>query len=281
MSRSTPKSQPAKTHPATAAPTLPPLLKWLGGKRWLIPELAALYTGHRHRRLVEPFCGGLAVALGLRPREALLNDANPHLINFYNWVQRGLKIGLEMANDAPTYYHHRERFNQLIARGDVCSREAASLFYYLNRTGFNGLCRFNRKGAFNVPFGRYRGIHYADSFEGHQRVFAPWHFTSADFGYLPLHADDFLYADPPYDAAFTQYGADGFSWDDQVRLTEWLLRHPGPVVLSNHDTDRVRSLYQDLGFRIMLLHAPRRISANGDRTPARELLALRNVERHQ
>lgn len=279
MSRSTPKPRPSEAHPTAAAPSLPPLLKWLGGKRWLVPDLAALYTGHRQRRLVEPFCGGLAVALGLRPERALLNDANPHLIKFYTWIQRGLDITLDMANDASTYYRHRERFNQLIARGDVLSREAASLFYYLNRTGFNGLCRFNRKGAFNVPFGRYRGIRYADSFEGHRREFTPWRFTSTDFGYLPLHVDDFIYADPPYDAAFTQYGAEGFSWDDHVRLAQWLVRHPGPVVLSNHDTDRVRRLYQELGFRIVLLHAPRRISANGDRTPARELLALRNVER--
>ena len=278
MSRSTPKPRPSKNDPTATAPTLPPLLKWLGGKRWLVPDLAALYAGHRHRRLVEPFCGGLAVALGLRPERALLNDANPHLINFYTWVQRGLEIALDLANDAATYYRHRERFNALISQGGAESAEAASLFYYLNRTGFNGLCRFNRKGAFNVPFGRYRGIRYADSFEGHRREFTPWAFTSIDFGYLLLDADDFVYADPPYDAAFSQYGAEGFSWDDQVRLAHWLVRHPGPVVLSNHDTDRVRRLYQDLRFRIVLLHAPRRISANGDRTSARELLALRNVE---
>lgn len=253
-------------------------MKWLGGKRWLVPDLAAFYSGHQHRRLVEPFCGGLAVALGLRPREALLNDLNPHLINFYTWVQRGLAITLDMANEAATYYRHRERFNQLTAQGDVLSAEAASLFYYLNRTGFNGLCRFNRKGAFNVPFGRYRCIRYACSFEAHRREFNPWHFTSFDFGCLTLQAEDFVYADPPYDDAFTQYGADGFSWDDQVRLAQWLARHPGPVVLSNHDTARVRSLYQDLGFRVVLLHAPRRISANGDRTPARELMALMNFD---
>tara|TARA_R110001592_G_scaffold13581_13_gene62053 strand:+ start:1580 stop:2425 length:846 start_codon:yes stop_codon:yes gene_type:complete len=278
MSRSTPKPRPPETHPATATSTLPPLLKWLGGKRWLVPELVALYAGHRHRRLVEPFCGGLAVALGLCPGEALLNDANPHLVNFYTWVQRGLEMKLDLANDAATYYCHRDRFNQLIAEGDVRSCEAASLFYYLNRTGFNGLCRFNRKGTFNVPFGRYHGIRYASSFETHRRAFAPWCFSSNDFGFLTLKPDDFIYADPPYDAAFTQYSADGFSWDDQVRLAQWLARHPGPVVLSNNDTDRVRSLYQHLGFRIVLLHAPRRVSANGDRTPARELLALRNLD---
>ncbi|MBX3180332.1 MAG: Dam family site-specific DNA-(adenine-N6)-methyltransferase [Candidatus Hydrogenedentes bacterium] len=278
MTRPEPKPGTADTNPrATAAPALPPLLKWLGGKRWLAPDIAALYAGHRQRRLVEPFCGGLAVALGLRPREALLNDANPHLINFYTWIQRGLIIRIALENDAATYYNHRTRFNDLIARGRSGDPEAAMLFYYLNRHGFNGLCRFNRRGDFNVPFGRYRRTRCATRFEAHRQQLASWRFQSRDFARLRLRPSDFVYADPPYDDAFTQYGAESFSWDDQVRLAHWLARHPGPVVLSNHDTDRVRTLYQDLGFRIVQLHAPRRISANGDRTPARELLALRNV----
>ena len=82
----------------SAAPLLPPL-KWAGGKRWQLPLLRPFWEPHRHRRLVEPFCGGLAVALGLRPVRALLNDANPHLISFYRWLQRGLRIEIEMAND--------------------------------------------------------------------------------------------------------------------------------------------------------------------------------------
>lgn len=78
---------------------LAPPLKWAGGKRWLVPRLAELYAPHRHRRLVEPFCGGLAVALALRPERALLNDINPHLINFYRWVQRGLRVEIPLVND--------------------------------------------------------------------------------------------------------------------------------------------------------------------------------------
>src|SRR3954470_7665676 len=78
---------------------LRPPLKWAGGKRWQIPHLRPLWERHAHRRLVEPFCGGLAVALGLKPSAALLNDANPHLINFYRWLQRGLWIQMPMEND--------------------------------------------------------------------------------------------------------------------------------------------------------------------------------------
>src|SRR5690242_16349016 len=131
---------------ATAAP-LPPPLKWAGGKRWQVPILEPLWRPHADRRLVEPFCGGLSVALGLRPERALLNDVDPHLINFYRWLKRGLRIDLAMENDRTLFYRHRQTFNQLLADGGNRTREAASLFYYLNRTGYNGLCRFNSQGA--------------------------------------------------------------------------------------------------------------------------------------
>src|SRR5437879_13449869 len=76
--------------------SLPPPLKWAGGKRWQLPHVRKFWEGESHRRLVEPFCGGLAVALGLKPQRALLNDINPHLFNFYCWVQRGLRITIEL-----------------------------------------------------------------------------------------------------------------------------------------------------------------------------------------
>src|ERR1700741_2105254 len=90
---------------------LKPPLKWAGGKRWQVPHLLKLWKDYSHRRLVEPFCGGLAVALGLNPAQALLNDINPHLINFYHWLKRGLVIKIEMANDATCFYSARDRFN--------------------------------------------------------------------------------------------------------------------------------------------------------------------------
>src|SRR3979409_2648077 len=116
------------------APTSKPPLKWAGGKRWQLPHLRPLWAAQSHRRIVEPFCGGLAVTLGLSPRQALLNDVNPHVINFYRWLKKGLKISIEMTNKEHQYYTHRERFNQLLAEGKATSQEAAALFYYLNRT---------------------------------------------------------------------------------------------------------------------------------------------------
>ncbi len=253
-----------------------PPLKWAGGKRWLVPHIARLWWPERWRRLVEPLCGGLAVALSLKPERALLNDANPHLVNFYRWLKRGLKIDLEMANDRELFYRHRARFNQLIREGKEDSAEAAALFYYLNRTGYNGLCRFNRKGEFNVPFGRYKKITYKRDFSEYVAVFSRWEFTCGDFESVKLQADDFVYADPPYDVEFTQYSKDGFSWDDQVRLARALASHPGPVIISNQATERIICLYRELGFEIAILAAPRLISCTGDRTPVKEVLATRN-----
>nr|MBO2478289.1 adenine methyltransferase [Bacillota bacterium] len=139
---------------------LKPILKWAGGKRWLVPELSRIWQYHSHRRLVEPMCGGLAVTLGLMPARALLNDVNPHLVNFYRWVKVGLTFTLPMRNESAMYYEYRRRFNELIREGKADTSEAAQIFYYLNRTGYNGLCRFNRRGEFNVPFGRYKRINY-------------------------------------------------------------------------------------------------------------------------
>lgn len=273
ISPQSPAKPESLNYPAAIA--LGPPLKWAGGKRWQLPFLARLWQPHR--RLVEPFAGGLAVSLGLRPRAALLNDINPHVINFYRWLRRGLEIKTPMLNSRTSYDRSRERFNDLIRRELSGSSESAALFYYLNRTGYNGLCRFNQKGEYNVPFGKHKSIRYMHDFSQYAQIFKRWSFLSGDFERLPLEASDFIYADPPYDVDFTSYAKDGFTWEDQVRTAEWLARHPGPVILSNQATPRIVRLYRKLGFKLKFLIAPRMISCNGDRTPAREVLATKNL----
>src|SRR6266540_2743358 len=258
--------------------TVRPPLKWAGGKRWQLPHLRPHWEPESHRRLVEPFCGGLAVTLGLMPAKALLNDINPHLINFYKQLKSGLVSGLPQENKATVFYSYRREFNRLLKQGKSDTPEAAILFYYLNRTGYNGLCRFNRSGEFNVPFGRYTNIRYRSNFLEYRDVFAGWRFMNVGFEKLPLRPDDFVYADPPYDVEFRQYSKDGFGWDEQERTAEWLAKHPGPVVLSNQATPRIVRLYRKLGYGLRFLHAPRRISCNGDRTPAEEVIAFRNLQ---
>ncbi|HEV3154207.1 MAG TPA: Dam family site-specific DNA-(adenine-N6)-methyltransferase [Candidatus Baltobacteraceae bacterium] len=265
---------------ASGIPPLVPPLKWAGGKRWLVPALLPYWQPHRSRRLVEPFAGGLAITLGLVPRRALLNDSNPQLIAFYTWLQRGIdlsKCGVTFENDRTVYAKNRTLFNELIRGGQGGSAQAAALFYYLNRTGYNGLCRFNARGFFNVPFGRYKRIPYRLDAESYREAFAAYEFTCGDFAVMDVQPDDFVYADPPYDVEFTSYSAGGFTWDDQLRLARWLAAHPGPVVASNQATPRICRLYRSLGFTVRKLAAPRRISCDGNREDAEEMLAVRNV----
>jgi DNA adenine methylase len=254
-----------------------PVLKWAGGKRWQIPHLLPYWRARASRRLVEPFCGGLAVALGLRPQTALLNDANCHLINFYARLQNGLTPSIRMENDERLFYRYRDRFNALVHADKWNSSEAAQLFYFMNRTTYNGLCRFNSEGEFNAPFGQYKTIAYAKSFAVYREAFAGWKFTCGDFGAVPLNSDDFVYADPPYDVEFTAYSRGGFSWEDQVRAAESFAKHRGPVILVNQATAGIVTLYRKLGYALKYHDAPRRISCTGDRTPAREVFATRNL----
>jgi DNA adenine methylase len=128
-----------------------------------------------------------------------------------------------------------------------------------------------------VPFGRYARIGYTRDFSSYRDVVGEWTFTNADVEGVPLKRSDFVYADPPYDVAFTTYSKGGFSWADQERTAVWLAAHPGPVVLVNQATPRVESLYRKLRYSVTFLKAPRRISCTGDRTPAREILATRNI----
>ena len=262
---------------ATVTETLRPPLKWAGGKRWQLPHLRPYWEQYKHCRLIEPFCGGLAVAFGLQPQEALLNDINPHLINFYSWLKKGLRCRITMKNEEKVFYAHRKNFNALTHGMKSHTREAASLFYYLNRTGYNGLCRFNSSGEFNVPFGQYKTVPYVSNFLNYRKVVGCWEFKNDDFSSLELSDTDFVYADPPYDVEITTYAKGGFTWDDQVRTAEWLVQHSGPVILVNQETPRIKTLYRRLGFRLRYLNAPRRISSSGDRTPAREVFATRNI----
>ena len=101
--------------------------------------------------------------------------------------------------------------------------------------------------------------------------------AALDFEATPLEDEDFVYADPPYDVEFTHYSKGGFGWHEQVRTAEWLARHKGPVILANQATPRIVALYRALDFTLTFVEGPRRIACTGDRTPAREVLAFRNL----
>lgn len=253
-------------------------LKWAGGKRWLVPYILHSWNQQSDRRLVEPFCGGLSVSIGLLPKKALLNDANPHLINFYLWLKYGLDITTDMKNSSKTYYAYREEFNHLITTGHEKSKKAAELFFYLNKTCFNGLCRFNSQGKFNVPFGQHTKINYSIDLIKYKNVLSKWDFTVGSFSEIKLRDDDFVYADPPYDVEFRNYSKDGFEWKDQEEIVDWLSDHRGSVIISNSATDRVVKLYKKSGYELHFMKERISIKAKGKRTPADVVIASKNVD---
>lgn len=259
-------------------PDLNPVLKWAGGKRWLVHQLVQYYD--RTRRLVDPFLGGMTIPLGLRPDRCLISDVNPHVMNLYRWMQYGLQwddqCGVEFTYSKEVFYENRSKFNALCSQREYWTREGALLFYYLNRTCFNGLCRFNRNGYFNVPFGKYKTVDFKTDFTPYKAAMEGWELYCGDFEALPIEPEDFIYLDPPYDVEFTQFAPRDFVWADQERLVRWVSKHPGPIIASNSSTPRICQLYRDAGFSIYEGQAPRSISCTGDRTPAMEILAFKN-----
>jgi DNA adenine methylase len=232
-----------------------PFLKWAGGKYRLVERIRAhLPPG---RRLIEPFVGSAAVFLNTDYPTALLADVNVDLIGCYKVLQREGPGFVAYArsfftpenNTSNRYYLLRDRFN---TTSDPI--EKAALFLYLNRHGYNGLCRYNNAGAFNVPFGRYRQPYFPETellgfWEKAQQAI----FRRADFREVLADAEpgDVVYCDPPYvpltaTANFTDYAAGGFGPKDQADLAQWAERLAAQgvwVVISNHDTADTAALY--------------------------------------
>lgn len=252
-----------------------PPLKWAGGKRWLVPLLKVYYSYYPAARFVELFAGGASATFAIAPQTALLNDTLFPLINFYRHLRNGLTAP-PLASEEAAFLAARERFNQI---SNTDSVESAQLFYYLNRTCFNGLCRFNADGQFNTSFGggTYNTLR---PLEDYRNALAGVDITHGDFAAGALVLSDFVYADPPYDDTFTAYSPGGFSWDDQVRLVTWLDQHAGPIVLSNAATDRIIKLYREAGYHLTFQDVRRSISCDGDRTPVREVVATKQLTDH-
>lgn len=261
-------------------------IKWAGGKSWIVPTIEPFWNNHilkygEDARLVEPFCGSSAITLALNPKNALLNDANFHLINFYRWIKlEGLTQPLEVRNTEVDYYRMRRVFNDLISNPiSQDSQTSAYLFYYLNRTCFRGLCRFNSSGQFNTPYGNYKAVHYWPDFKRYQALFKNWQFKCLDFERLKINESDLLFLDPPYFNTFTDYCKGGFTMQDQERLVTWAakLADAGTTVLaSNSATTEMMDLYKGLGFTVTIIKAPRRMDAKSVQTSADEMFAGRN-----
>lgn len=260
---------------------LEPFLKWAGGKGHLISQYAdyfpAEYTGYH-----EPFLGGGAVFFYLAPNcPCYLSDNNPELINVYTVVRDHVEELIKKLKQLEKEYYtlpeelRKQHFLEIRSKSfkDRISRAMRTI--YLNKTCFNGLYRVNRKGQFNVPFGRYKNPTICDE----QRLRAAsgalqnkvieirdFRTTAAS-----ARAGDFVYFDPPYHplsetANFTSYTDTGFNEQDQRDLAELareLSRSGCKVMISNSDTRFIREIYE--GFRQIKIKARRSINCRPER----------------
>ena len=261
-------------------------LKWAGGKYGLIEHICAqLPEGNR---LVEPFVGAGSVFLNTQYKSYLLNDINPDLVNLYTdlrdnadfFVSEARKFFKPEFNREERYYQLRAEFNQT---DDQMYRSV--LFLYLNRHGYNGLCRYNLSGGFNVPFGQYKAPYFPEKelyFFAEKAQKATFTCSSYQETFKRVRRNNVVYCDPPYapisvTANFTQYAKNGFSLSDQEVLAK--LAHQTAqakqvsVLISNHDTALTRELYKQSSLTPLMVS--RSISQKGDgRVKVGELLAL-------
>ena len=299
------------------ASSVRPLLKWAGGKRQLLPALSSFFP-QQFDRYVEPFLGSGAVFFhlagtgALDGRPAALADVNADLIGCYRVIRdsverviaslRALERAHRREGDACYYAVRDIRFNPrraaLFARMDPATAAAryppdlAAMLIFLNRTGFNGLYRLNRRGLFNVPAGRYRDprICDADHLRAVGRTLAragtAIDYRAFDETLEGTRSGDFVYCDPPYaplspTASFAQYTAGGFGAFDQRRLQQAVIGacHRGAtVLLSNSSAPEIVALYsaraaRDAGLMLTRVPARRAINSRASaRGPVDELI---------
>lgn len=262
-------------------------LKWAGGKYSLCDVISKMLP--KEKRLIEPFVGAGSVFLNTDYDEYILNDINQDLINLYKHIQENSTQFIADAknfftpeyNDAEKYYQLRAEFN-----GSKDSYFRSLVFLYMNRHGYNGLCRYNKKGGYNVPFGKYKKPYFP---EVELKYFAEKSkkaiFTCEGYrqSFERANAGDIVYCDPPYvplskTASFTSYAGNGFGLDEQADLAyaaeEVTEKKNATVVISNHDTLWTRKIYEHAN-KIKSIKVARTISQSANkRKKVAELLAL-------
>lgn len=269
-----------------------PVVKWAGGKSRLADRIVA-FAPEKIDRYVEPFAGGaalfFALSNGLRFRRAFLSDVNAELIHFYRTVRDRVEELIDVLGKSrnldlepigmPGFFYKKDNFLRWRARdpGSLSDVVRAARFLYLNRTCFNGLYRVNKRGQFNVPFGRYTNptICDAEGLRAASRALAGVSIECAPFGIsckaAGLGGGDLVYFDPPYDpvsetANFTSYTEGRFDWDDQVALASYACAFAdlgAKVIASNADTPRIRELWRSHDFDLHEVRAARAINSAG------------------
>ncbi len=262
-------------------------LKWAGGKYGLSDVITKMLP--KGERLLEPFVGAGSIFLNSDYQHYILNDINQDLISLYQIIQLDVQTFIKDArqlfcseNNTPErYYQIRAAFN---ASND--SYQRSIYFLYLNRHGYNGLCRYNKSGGFNVPFGRYKRPYFPHE-ELEYFAEKAQNATFVCKGYREIFTQakqgDVIYCDPPYvplskTASFTSYAGNGFGLDEQADLAnaaeEVSSQGKISVLISNHDTIWTRKIYLNAD-KIKSVQVARTISTKGSsRKKVAELLAL-------
>ena len=207
-----------------------PFIKWAGGKRQLLGRINELLP-NSFNNYYEPFIGGGAVLFNIRPTNSFINDINKALINTYIQIRDN---HIELINllkvldkkvalyQKEFYYEARIEYNKLL-KNNIYSVETAAYFIFLNKHGFNGLYRVNKKGEFNVPYGRYKNFNTNLITNKHYELLKNTEIYNLDYAKIFEMAtpNDIMFLDPPYDCVFNDYGNDdGFNEEDQRRLAE-------------------------------------------------------------
>ncbi len=251
-----------------------PFLKWVGGKGQLISQYAPFLPA-TFSTYYEPFLGGGAIFFHLLPRQAVLTDINPELVNVYCTVRDKVEAIIQHL-EIHQLCHSQAYYYDLRANPGKTSIEKAARLIYLNKTCYNGLYRENSKGQFNVPMGRYKApkICHPELLRSVSRVLKQTQIEVKPFDAVLNMAQtnqDFVYFDPPYHpisltSRFTEYNRYAFNEADQIRLRDTfaqLAARGVKVMLSNSDCPFIRELYQ--GFKIHTILAARSINSNAEK----------------
>ncbi|MBI8936686.1 Dam family site-specific DNA-(adenine-N6)-methyltransferase [Pseudomonas aeruginosa] len=231
---------------------LQPIVKWAGGKRWLVRKELDLFPTD-FNKYIEPFLGGGAVFFHLQPKKAILSDINSELINVYRTVKENWKKVVELLKEHQKK-HCKEYYYKVRESKPRTKATKAARTLYLNRTCWNGLYRVNLQGVFNVPIGTKENILMdIEDFPSIAELFQGAEFRNCDFEEtLELASEgDFVFIDPPYTVkhnynGFIKYNENLFKWEDQVRLRDAAMRatERGAMVLvlnANHES--IKKLY--------------------------------------
>lgn len=273
-----------------------PIVKWVGGKRQLLPELLPLLP----RRMAaytycEPFLGGGALLFAIQPKKAIVNDINFDLIGLYSVVRDDVESLIselkKFKNDSDSFYSVREWDRDKEFYKNLSPLKKSARFVYLNKTCYNGLFRVNNAGEFNTPFGNYKNpnIVNAPTLRAVNRYLTTNNvdLSSCDYTHIleNLPKKTFVYLDPPYDpvsdtANFTGYTKGGFGKEAQIELRKQcdeLDRRGIKFMLSNSATDFIKEQYS--AYRIKELSAKRNINSIGNKRGDVPEVVVTNYER--